>query len=136
MSVELTEELAERALQYVRAGLAPEVACAAVDVPPSVLREWLQRGDATGTDPDDEPYRRFRDRLAVEEAKGEARLITLVQAAAAEAWQAAVWLLERRYPARWARISQRTPDGDERPADPTDPFMEVDELARRRQRHR
>ena len=62
-------------------------------------------------------------------AHGEASLVATVRREAEGNWQAAAWLLERGYPDRWARLSQRTPPKGERPADP---FDEVDELASRR----
>jgi len=130
---ELDAELAKAALVYVRAGTPPEVACAAVGIAPSTFHSWWQRGDPTGTDPADLPFRQFRDQVAVEEAKGEARLVTLVAQSANEVYGAAIWLLERRYAPRWARVSQRSAaEGGEQVPEPFDPFSEVDELARRR----
>ena len=72
---------------------------------------------------------------AVERATRETRLTGLVAAEAGRGnWRAAAWLLERRYPDRWAPI-RRKPDGElEVVADADDPFAEVDELRRRRER--
>jgi hypothetical protein len=72
------------------------------------------------------------DREAViEEALSEPRLVVYIAKAAQTNWRAAAWLLERRYPQRWAYGSQ-----PEVAPDPADPFVEVDELAaRRRQQH-
>jgi hypothetical protein len=66
----------------------------------------------------------------------EERLIAQVAAAAKTNWRAAAFLLERRYPERWAPV--RWPaDGEQEPVradDPSDPFYEVDRLAARRRR--
>ena len=61
------------------------------------------------------------------EATSEPRLLIYVAQAARSNWRAAAWLLERRWPERWAR------GGESELAPPTDPlFAEVDELADRR----
>jgi hypothetical protein len=72
---------------------------------------------------------------AVVRATDETRLTGLVAAEAGRGnWRAAAWILERRYPDRWAPIRRR-PDGELEPvAVDGDPFSEVDELRRRRER--
>lgn len=68
----------------------------------------------------------------LEEATSEPRLLICIAKAAAQGnWRAAAWVLERRYPERWARGVEPELTS---PRDP-DPFAEVDELARRRRRH-
>ena len=66
----------------------------------------------------------------------ERRLVALVATGAKTNWRAAAFLLERRYPERWAPI--RRPQADE--AAPAvvgdDPFAEVDMLAARRRARR
>jgi hypothetical protein len=67
-------------------------------------------------------------------ATDELRLVGLVAAEARRTWRAAAWLPERRYSDRWAPIRRR-PDGELEPvAVDDDPFAEVDELRRRRER--
>jgi hypothetical protein len=65
-------------------------------------------------------------------ATSEERLVLQVAAAAAKGqWRASAWLLERRFPERWAaRPRVQAQARVEPPSD--DPFAEVDELARRR----
>jgi hypothetical protein len=63
----------------------------------------------------------------IDEATSEPRLLVYIARAAQTNWRAAAWLLERRYPERWARGVE--PD---RPVLDPDPFAEVDELAARR----
>jgi hypothetical protein len=72
------------------------------------------------------------------QATREERLVLRVAAAAAKGqWRASAWLLERRYPERWARPSRQE---ERRPAPTSSPeamfFAEIDELARRRARLR
>jgi hypothetical protein len=69
--------------------------------------------------------------------RAEPGLVGVVVAAAHRgSWQAASWLLERRWPDRWARPPARQPDdGLPGPAE-ADAFGEVDRLAEQRRRRR
>jgi hypothetical protein len=64
----------------------------------------------------------------------ERRLIALVATGAKTNWRAAAFLLERRYPERWApvRRSAMEPEPVLPASDGDDPFREVDMLAARR----
>jgi hypothetical protein len=65
----------------------------------------------------------------------EERLVAQVAAGAKTNWRASAWLLERRFPERWAAM--RRPETEpELPADPDDPFSEVDALAAKRRARR
>ena len=66
--------------------------------------------------------------------KAEPGLLAAVLAASQRgSWQAAAWILERRWPERWARPPRRQEEPSQS-AEPIadDPFGEVDELAARR----
>jgi hypothetical protein len=133
----LTPEVAERIAQVVAAGNYIGTACAAAGVARQTFYGWWKRGDPDGTDPADAGYRAFRERIERAQAEGEARLVMLIARSAAESWQAATWLLERQYPERWARISQREREDLPEPMvvpKSDDPFAEVDELADARRR--
>jgi hypothetical protein len=62
---------------------------------------------------------------AVARALAEPRLVGLIAREAARSWRAAAWLLERRYPERWAASRERVDE-----AAPT--LEQIDELARLR----
>lgn len=128
----LNDKTAEAIVGVLRAGGYPQVAARAAGIHPEVLATWLRRGDPAGTEPRDAPYRRLRVRVEQAKAEGEQRNVALIARAAGTNWQAAAWLLERQYPERWARPSQR--EKDEGPPTATDAFAEVDELAQRRAR--
>jgi len=68
----------------------------------------------------------------------ESQLVVLVEDSAREgSWNAAAWLLERRWPERWVRPSARTvvpttaPERD-LSADEPDPFADVVDISKRR----
>jgi transposase len=126
----LTHEVQRRVVQVLQAGGYPETAAAVAGIGHSTLKKWLKRG-AESTAPDDEPYRQLHRAVGQARAESEARNVALIAQAAATNWLAAAWLLERQYPERWARPSQREKPGEPDTA-PTDPFAEVDELAQRR----
>lgn len=127
----LNEQVVQHVETVLRAGGYMETAAAVAGVSKQQFYEWLRRGDPDAEDAADEPYRRFRERVEQARADGEARNVTVIARAAVTNWQAAAWLLERQYPERWGRPSQRK-DDDEKPASASDPFAEVDQLAERR----
>lgn len=47
------------------------------------------------------PYREFRAAVQKAEAEAEERLLGIIEDAAPNTWQAAAWMLERKYPERW-----------------------------------
>ena len=132
---QLTEELADQLAAVIRAGSYIYVACAAVGISRQVYAKWMQRG--LSDRPADALFRQLREKVERAQAEGEVRRVATVAAAANKTWQAAAWLLERQYPERWGRLSQREQVG-QAPAEPKpdDPFSEVDELAEARRRRR
>lgn len=132
----LTREVADRIVRILAAGGYVQTAAVAAGITVHQLEKWLARGRPDGDDPLDEPHRELRARIEQARAEGETRNVALIAQAALTNWQAAAWLLERQYPERWARPSQRETAAPSAPParDPSDPFAEVDELAQRRTR--
>jgi hypothetical protein len=132
----LNEELIDRLTAVIRAGSYIYVACAAVGISRRTYTKWMQRG--LSDKPGDVLFRLLRTKVEVAQAEGEVRRVATIAAAANENWQAAAWLLERQYPERWARMSQREQPPGQPSAEPQpdDPFSEVDELAEARRRRR
>jgi hypothetical protein len=129
----LTDDVIGRIVSVLRAGGYVETAAEVAGVHRRRLSEWMHKGDPAGTDPRDAIYRRFREAVEGTRAQSETRSLALIQRAASEHWQAAAWYLERAFPERWARPSQR-PEGESTTpavAPAVDPF---DELAARRYR--
>lgn len=100
----LTPEVSERIVRAIRAGNYPEVAAAHAGIHASTYYRWMERGALAGEAPEDDPYRHFRAEVARALADSEAAEVGLVvQAARGGDWRAAAWVLERRFPDRWAR---------------------------------
>jgi hypothetical protein len=128
----MTGEIVDRIVRAVGAGAYLAVAIASAGVPQSTFYDWWKRG-ADG-EPGDAPFREMRQRVERARAEGEVRNVGLIAAAAQESWQAAAWMLERSYPDRWARPSQRdlTIPPTTEPTPEEDPFADVVDLAERR----
>jgi hypothetical protein len=98
----LTDDITERITAVLRSGGYVQAAASAASVPVRTYNHWLERGDPEGSDPKDEPYRVFREKVERAVAEGEAVNVALISRAAQKDWKAAAWLLERRHPDRWA----------------------------------
>lgn len=102
----LTPEVAETILAAVRAGNYKATACAAAGIHRDTLNDWEHRG-ARG----EEPYREFSDALQKAEAESEVELLreirsaqpAVVQVQGADVWQSRAWIMERRWPKKWAQ---------------------------------
>jgi transposase len=132
----LSDDAIAQLEQLIRAGTTIDVAAAAIGVSRGTLYRWLKQGEKAraGT-----AARELRDRVERARAESESVLVARIgQAAAKGSWQAAAWLLERRWPERWMKPTER-PIGDvpaaaaadERDLD-QDPFADVVDLAQRR----
>jgi transposase len=107
----LDDVTAQRIVEAVKLGAPWYLAAQAGGVAASTLRQWKAKGAAG-----EEPYVAFLARLKSAEAEGAAEALRIVrEAARSGTWQAAAWLLERRYPKSFG-LKNRVPA--ERP--PTD----------------
>lgn len=97
----LTPEVQEAICKALRAGNYLEQAASAGGIHRDTLRSWMQRG-ATG----EEPFAEFLGAVKEAEDKGERLLLRQVRAGV-DNWQSRAWVLERRWPKRWAaRVRQ------------------------------
>jgi hypothetical protein len=133
----LTDELRARAELELAAGTPVSVTAQRIGVGVRTLTRWIADGRVVRrvdlTPEQASTLTSFDEQFD----RAEPGLVGVVVAAAHRgSWQAASWLLERRWPDRWARPPARQPDdGLPGPAD-GDVFAEVDRLAEQRRRRR
>ncbi len=103
--ISLTPEVHRRIVAALRLGLSRSAAAGVGGIAARTMREWLARGEKG-----EEPFDAFLEAVEVAEGKAQARITGgLIKAAVADP-RVAMWLLERRYPAEWARRTVEVQD--------------------------
>jgi len=97
----LTPELQERICKYIADGNYITTSCQACGISFQVYRDWLARAE-TG----EKLYVDFADATKKAEAECQAKLAKYVTDAAPKSWQAAMTMLERRWPEQYARMDR------------------------------
>jgi len=88
---EMTDEKIEAILRTVRLGLHPDRAAAAHGVSPATLRQHKRRNPE------------FVTAIKEAEAVAESGFLGRILKHTEKQWTAAAWMLERRWPERWAK---------------------------------
>lgn len=96
-AIELTSAIADRLVEATSKGLIRKVAARCAGISPETFYKWLRLG-RKGI----EPYAQLVQRLKEAQSRGEMELVDIIKMHAADTWQAGAWLLERRYPERYA----------------------------------
>lgn len=98
----LTDDFKETMIRLLKAGNYIETACAAAGCSSRALREWrlaYRRGEEVA-----QKHKEFFEGINQAIAIGETLHLSRVERAAEDGvWQAAAWVLERRFSERWAR---------------------------------
>lgn len=106
----LTPEVYVTVIEAIEAGNYRHVACKMAGIHRDTLNGWEQRAKSG-----EEPFAEFVTDLEKAEATCEVRLLSEIKGAQGaivgvsgpELWQARAWVLERRFPKRWAaRVRQ------------------------------
>lgn len=104
----LTKAIREKIYQGIRLGLPYERAAQLAGIHQSTFYMWKRKGMLKKAP----IYIKFLEELKKAEVEGEAAAINEIVKAARGSdkrpaqWQAAAWMLERRFPDRWARIQK------------------------------
>lgn len=102
--------MSERILNFLRIGNYVEVACKAAGIHKDTFYEWMKR--ARSGKPEDAKFDAFAGQVDAALAEAEARDLQTILVASKDAWQAAAWRLERRYPERWSRSDRVKVEGN------------------------
>ncbi|QEL20445.1 hypothetical protein [Limnoglobus roseus] len=98
----LTDALFRAFVDLLLRGSFRSTACGELGVAPATFRRWLRNGKAYP----EGIYADFRRAVAAAESRAEHQMVARIVAAAAEDWQAAAWLLERKYPHRYGELGE------------------------------
>jgi len=120
-----TDAVTDAVVRLIRAGVAPAVAAQTEGVERPLFDLWMRRGASNGQG--EYRFARFRDAVLRAEAECEAFLVARVRSSAADSWQAAAWLAERRFGERWQRKSI-VEDGKPAVTAGEDPFADLDNV--------
>jgi len=96
----LTKELIEKAAVLIEMGNYQKHVAQALGVSEETWYRWLREGERAKNG----LKRQFYESIKKAEGRAIARHVSLIHQAAQNGnWQAAAWLLERRYPQEWGR---------------------------------
>ncbi len=111
----LSPKVQETICEAIEAGTTLEIAARAARIGPRTLDEWLYHGrNELRENPDAEgPCLDFVKAVTVASATFEKECLTIIQDAAPKNWPAAAWLLERKFPERYAKVDRVRVSGDE-----------------------
>lgn len=101
----LTQDGIRTAIKYCRAGLPDCQIAAILGVTRETYSRWINH-------PKTENQRQLAHALKKADAEREANLVSRIMRASDDTWQAAAWLLERKYPERYARPTRPDDDTD------------------------
>lgn len=96
----ITAAQRKKLLDTIRLGVNKDDAAKLAGIPRRTFFEWLEKGKQP-----DAPagYRKFFEDVEVALIQVEQKRLGVIDRASAEEWQAAAWLLERKFPDRYGR---------------------------------
>lgn len=97
----LDDQLQTAICDYIGEGLTFADACRLVDISTTTFSNWRERGES-----EEEPFLSFLEAVKVAEARFKKTHLKTIAVASINQWQAAAWLLERKYPAEFALRQQ------------------------------
>ena len=104
----LTPEVQTTIVNALAAGVYLETAASAAGVSRDTLNEWLRNGARCKAG----VQKGFSDAVKKALAASELRHAATISLASQSQWQAAAWILERRWPQRWGRVERHEQTGE------------------------
>ena len=102
-SYKLTPLIQDTICNLIADGNYIKTACLAAGVHKTTFDRWLKLGEQEGENEGENPFTSFANAVKKAEAENIARNVGIIQKAAVHTWQAAAWLLERKYPAQYGK---------------------------------
>jgi len=103
----LTPEVQKRIVESVRLGAPYCLAAQSGGIGESTLYDWMERGEKGERREQKDIYVEFAKAIKEAESACFNAMLGRIQLAASTSWQAAAWLLERRYPQQFARTMKQ-----------------------------
>jgi hypothetical protein len=95
----LTDELTDIICENIELGLSYNLTCQAAGISFDTFNNWMKAGEAE----ESKKFSDFYDRVRASEAACAKESLERIRDAANTNWNAAAWLLERRYPADYGK---------------------------------
>ncbi len=104
----ISKEIIQKVENAIRSGNYAKVAAQYAGISERTFYEWKATGERDIEKGDTTLYSQFFLSIKKAEAEAEVRNVSIIQAEAANTWQAAAWYLERKYKDRWSRREELT----------------------------
>lgn len=95
---EIDADVQGKIVEAIKTGSTYELAALRGGISYATFHNWMKRGEA-----EEAPYVDFFKAIKEAEGEGAYTLLQKINTAANESWQAAAWILERRYPEMYGR---------------------------------
>ena len=107
-------DLVETVVNFIKAGNYLNTACEAAGISHQTYYNWKARAEEGLASGRTDKYVEFFERIKKAEKEAEAFLVANIKNAAVKknVWQAAAFLLERKYPERWGRKDRQEVTGN------------------------
>lgn len=104
----LTPSVQKIVVNALKAGSFIDAACELAGISDVTFYAWVKLGKREKVGPHAEFLRAVKGALAAAEVE----LVGTIRAASKQQWQAAAWILERRFPSKWAKSSEKPKAGE------------------------
>ena len=105
--LKLTKEVEKRLAYALELGTTYKLAFQYAGICYKTFRNWMKRGEnyslKPGHPPEKDKYVHFLHHIKKSSAVGAIEMLKIIKKAAPENWQAAAWMLERRFPEDYGR---------------------------------